>query len=76
MVGSGGTDRSRCNSLRGILVEQAHAQIGWSALNRKSLEPADIAPTWVHLDVRSYEPKYLADRYFVTTQAALDAIPA
>ncbi|WP_206185932.1 peptidoglycan-binding protein [Sphingosinicella sp. BN140058] len=76
IIGSGGTDRTRCNSLRGILVEQAHAQIGWSAPDRKSLEPADIAPTWVHLDVRSYQRKYLADRYFVKDLAALDAVPA
>lgn len=68
-------DRERCNTLRGLLVEKANAQIGWAAGNRKSLEPADIAPTWVHYDVRSYDAKYLADRYFVKTQAALDAAP-
>ena len=68
-------DRERCNALRGLLVERANAQIGWSAANRKSLEPADIAPTWVHYDVRSYDSKYLADRYFVKSQAALDAAP-
>ena len=68
-------DRERCNALRGLLVEKAHAQIGWSAANRKSLEPADIAPTWAHYDVRSYDSRYLADRYFVKTAAALDAAP-
>ena len=68
-------DRERCNALRGLLVEKANAQIGWSATNRKSLEPADIAPTWVHYDVRSYDNRYLADAYFVKTQAELDASP-
>jgi len=68
-------DRDRCNALRGLLVEKANAQVGWSAANRKALEPADIAPTWAHYDVRSYDAKYLADRYFVKTQAALDAAP-
>jgi hypothetical protein len=68
-------DRDRCNRLRGILVSKANAQIGWLASNRKSLEPADIAPTWVHYDVRSYDRKYLDDRYFVTTAAALDTAP-
>ncbi|MCF8506024.1 MAG: peptidoglycan-binding protein [Caulobacter sp.] len=68
-------DRERCNTLRGLLVEKANAQIGWSAANRKSLEPAEIAPTWVHYDVRSYDSRYLADRYFVKTAAALDTAP-
>lgn len=68
-------DRERCNALRGLLVEKANAQVGWSAANRKALEPADIAPTWVHYDVRSYDAKFLADRYFVKTRAALDAAP-
>ncbi len=68
-------DRERCNALRGLLVEKANAQIGWSAANRKALEPADIAPTWVHWDVRSYDSRYLADMYFVKTPAELDASP-
>lgn len=75
IIGAGGTDGSRCNTLRGLLVEQGHAQIGWSALNRKSLEPANIAPTWVHFDVRSYEPKYLDDRYFVCNSSELEESP-
>jgi len=69
-------DMRRCNELRGLLVEKANAQIGWGAANRKSLEPETIAPTWVHYDVRSYDAKYLADRYFVKTLAELDAAPA
>ncbi len=66
-------DMLRCNSIRGKLVELASAQIGWSAANRKALEPPDIAPTWVHYDVRCYEPKYLEDRFFCRTLAELDA---
>ena len=69
-------DMERCDALRGILVGKANAQIGWGAANRKSLEPADIAPTWVHYDVRSYEKKYLVDAYFVKSVAELDAPPA
>lgn len=76
ILGTGGTDAERCNRLRGILVERANAQISWSAGNRKSLEPADIAPTWVHLDVREYELRYLEDRYFVKDAAQLDRMPA
>jgi putative peptidoglycan binding protein len=75
-AGAAGTDRQRCNTLRGLLVEKSNAQIGWDARNRKSLEPANIAPTWVHLDVRSYDRKYLDDKYFVKDAAALDAVPS
>ena len=65
-------DMERCNEIRGLLVEKSNAQVGWLGSNRKSLEPADIAPTWVHYDVRSYEPKYLKDSYFCTDQNSLD----
>ena len=64
--------RTDCNAARGRIVETADAQVGWGAPNRKSLEPSDIAPTWVHYDVRCYEPKYLVDEMFCTTQKALD----
>ncbi|WP_313621446.1 peptidoglycan-binding domain-containing protein [Achromobacter sp.] len=66
-------DLIKCRVVRGKLVELSNAQIGWTAKNRKSLEPDNVAPTWVHYDVRSYEPKYLADRYFCTDLAALNA---
>jgi hypothetical protein len=65
-------DCERCNSVRGILVEKANCQIGWGAANRKALEPSDIAPSWVHMDVRSYEMQYLDKSFFVKTSAELD----
>jgi len=65
-------DMERCNAIRGLLVEKANAQIGWLARNRKSLEPADIAPTWVHYDVREYEPAYLRDEFFCRDLAGLN----
>jgi hypothetical protein len=65
-------DMIHCNQIRGLLVERSNAQIGWLAGNRKSLEPADIAPTWVHYDVRSYERRFLADRFFCTTPEGLN----
>jgi len=58
-------DALRCDRGRGVLVELANFQIGWTANNRKALEPADIAPTWIHMDVRNYERRYLQDRFFV-----------
>jgi hypothetical protein len=62
----------RCNEIRGFLVDKSNAQVGWLGSNRKSLEPADIAPTWIHYDVRSYEQKYLMERFFCTDAASLD----
>jgi peptidoglycan hydrolase-like protein with peptidoglycan-binding domain len=75
ILGGIGTDRSRCNELRSILQEKAGAQLGWAARDRKALEPPNIAPTWVHLDVRCYQPAHLDDRYFVTSLEALDSAP-
>jgi len=76
VVGKRGDNRRastlRCDAVRGRLVITADAQIGWSAPNRKALEPSDIAPTWVHYDVRCYEPKYLMDRYFCRTLKQLN----
>ena len=68
-------DMLRCDEIRGLTVERSAAQIGWSARNRKSLEPSDIAPTWVHYDVRSYDRRYLADKYFCTALSQLDQPP-
>jgi hypothetical protein len=65
-------DLKNCNRARAIAVETAHAQVGWGANNRKALEPPDIAPTWVHYDVRCYEQKYLKDEYFCKTLKDLD----
>lgn len=65
-------DFLRCNAVRAVLVEKCNFQIGWSAKNIKALEPSDIAPTWVHMDVRCYDSKYLEERFFVKTLEALD----
>ena len=64
-------DKVRCNEIRDKLVEVSNAQIGWAAGNRKSLEPANIAPTWVHYDVRNYARKYLPDQLFCQSEEAL-----
>jgi peptidoglycan hydrolase-like protein with peptidoglycan-binding domain len=75
IIGTDGTDRQRCDTLRYLLEEKANFQNGWNVPNRKSYEPATIAPTWVHIDVRSYAETYLQDRYFVKTTTAFDALP-
>jgi hypothetical protein len=65
-------DMRQCDEVRALLVETAAAQIGWGAQNRKALEPASIAPTWVHYDVRCYSARYLEDRFFVQSPIGLD----
>lgn len=65
-------DMIKCDAARGRIVSTANAQVGWTAPNRKALEPSNIAPTWIHYDVRCYEPKYLKDEFFCRTQKALD----
>jgi hypothetical protein len=65
-------DINRCNSARSILVEKCNFQIGWSGKNQKSLEPSNIAPSWIHMDVRSFASDYLKDEYFVTSAADLN----
>ncbi|MBQ0944311.1 peptidoglycan-binding protein [Ideonella sp. 4Y16] len=67
-------DADKCNAVRGRIVELSNAQVGWAARNRKSLEPPDIAPTWVHYDVRQYERAYLADDFFCRDLAGLDRL--
>lgn len=66
-------DSRRCDAARQILVEKCNFQIGWSGGNQKALEPANIAPTWIHMDVRCYSRRYLADKYFVRTVAQLNS---
>lgn len=58
-------DIGRCNKARDLLVKESNFQVGWRDKNQKSLEPEIIAPSWIHMDVRSYEEKYLNDRFFV-----------
>ena len=65
-------DMIKCDAVRGRIVSTADAQIGWSAVNRKALEPSNIAPTWIHYDVRCYEAKYLGDEAFCRTSRGLN----
>lgn len=65
-------DANRCDKFRGQMVEKSNFQIGWHGWNKKSLEPSNIAPTWIHMDVRSFSKKYLQEKYFVTTEQELN----
>jgi hypothetical protein len=57
-------DAKRCDLARSILEASGLFQVGWTKRNTKSLEPANLAPTWIHMDVRSYSSRYLADEHF------------
>jgi len=66
-------DTRRCDAFRILLSEKCYFQLGWNTNNIKSLEPSNLAPTWVHLDVRCYDRPYLADRFFVKSLEELDS---
>ncbi len=63
-----------CNHVRDLCVKHMNAQIRWKNKNRFSLEPATgsvSAPTWVHLDVRTFDKEYRADTLFVKKNSEL-----
>ena len=79
-VGRGQTKWKVCNDARNLLVEKSNCQIRWNKRNHKALEPGHpgvgrefTADTWVHLDVRQYDDKYLQDQFFVTSERELDS---
>lgn len=61
-----------CDDVRRRIVEKSNAQIGWNSINKKSLEPSFIAPTWIHLDVSNFSQQYLIDEYFVINETDLN----
>lgn len=65
---------NRPNDVRILMVQKSNFQIGWSIQDVKALEPGDIAPTWVHQDVRAMSPQYLNDSYFVKNANDLDSL--
>jgi len=87
-IGFGGPSAEQwkiCNEARDLLVNKSNFQIRWTTRNKKSLEPgvknarlhkhkgdSFAASTWVHMDVRNFEAKYLEDRFFVKSLEELD----
>jgi hypothetical protein len=69
---SSANDAARCDKVRSVAVAKSNAQIGWAAGNKKALEPSDIAPTWVHYDVRTFDSQYLDDKFFCKNQDQLN----
>lgn len=53
---------------RETIIYKCNCQIGWGKRNMKSVEPRELSPTWVHLDVREYDAQYLQPRYYITKE--------
>jgi len=50
-----------CDQIRRELNYRGLMNIGWDVINVISLEPSNIAPTWIHLDCRNFERKYIEE---------------
>ncbi len=67
---------SNCDKIRKILQDKSGAKLRWNKNNVFSLEPSSkdrignefIATTWVHIDVRTFDLKYLKDKFFIKTK--------
>lgn len=63
-----------------VFVKHLGSQIRWDKKNMFSLEPGVnpkykgefLATTWIHLDVRQFELKYLEDKFFVKSLSDLN----
>ncbi|WP_158206651.1 glycoside hydrolase family protein [Pseudoduganella flava] len=59
-----------------VFVARMGAQLSWPNKNKVSLETAKQgAKSWVHMDVREFHPALKADRYYATSQGAVDGLP-
>jgi len=65
-------DSELCESFRNYLQFYSNIQVGWYFSNKKSFEPYNIAPTWMHMDIRAYSKPYLMDEYFIGNKQELD----
>jgi outer membrane protein OmpA-like peptidoglycan-associated protein len=71
--------KTECDTVRSLILKQMKSQIRWSSKNIFSMEPSEkshpkeyVSPTWVHLDVREFEAKYLEDRFFCKSNQDLE----
>ncbi|MCO6551333.1 MAG: peptidoglycan-binding protein, partial [Gilliamella sp.] len=72
-----------CDDAREVMISYCNAHYRWQVKNVISLEvgirektPKDtaIAATWIHFDVRSFELKYLEDKYFVKSAEQVNGL--
>jgi len=60
-IHTGDERATMCDNIRNELAATGAFQIGWSHTNKLALEPSHIAPTWVHLDCRCFNRKWIED---------------
>jgi len=48
-----------CYAIRQEMHTLGAMNIGWDKRNRVSFEPASLAPTWIHNDVRAFDRKWI-----------------
>ncbi|HLP39972.1 MAG TPA: hypothetical protein VK465_00570 [Fibrobacteria bacterium] len=75
-------EKAECDKVRTLVVNKMAGQIRWASKDKFSLEPSEasypeefLATDWVHLDVREFNSKYLADRFFCKTDSELNGEP-
>ena len=72
--------KKECDQAREVLRKECNCQVRWGSEDRFALEPSDakyegefVATTWVHVDVRTFQPhKYLLDKFFVKNGAGVE----
>jgi GH24 family phage-related lysozyme (muramidase) len=80
MGGKNDDYEENANEVRDILVKYSGAKYRWDIDNVIALEPdyrngtakEHKASDWVHYDVRTFDLKYLEDKYFVKNNAAVN----
>jgi len=65
---------TECDDARRRIIQKSNGQVAWNSTNKKALEPSNIAPTWVHFDVRTFDQAYLTSDFFVTNEIDLDNV--
>ena len=63
------------DDLREHFRQKCAAHTNWTKRNAFSLEPRNIAPTWVHLDVREFSMQYLKESFFAKNNDVLNGSP-
>jgi hypothetical protein len=71
--------KAGCDKIRNQIVEKMHGQVRWKSPDRFSMEPSEasydgeyLATTWVHIDVREFQARFLDDRFFCKTTESLN----
>lgn len=59
------------NHAKKITAINSNIQVGWEKNNMKSLEPEKWSKSWLHVDVRSFNKKYLYDKFFVKDEKSI-----